>query len=214
MKQQSDNAQKGEIEFRKELSRQQINGDCFFENEYDAKGIEKILIERMKKTYDNMVSLRGQNYVLSPYLEIGAERCQRSLVMFDRRLGASPDRRRGSKTRWRFRRPSRASRHGRWSGRRSTPHGNWRTTTCPRWSRACSRSSVNWPRAALGMVASIGGGILMFVAAFIIAGIIMAFGAAGDRAGHAIFARIVGVERGTNSSLRCRWRRFARSPSA
>jgi predicted PurR-regulated permease PerM len=51
-------------------------------------------------------------------------------------------------------------------------------------------------KAALGMVASIGGGILMFVAAFIIAGIIMAFGAAGDRAGHAIFARIVGVERG------------------
>src|SRR5665647_263371 len=81
MKQQSDNAQKGEIEFRKKLSRQQINGDCFFENEYDAQGIEKILIERMKKTCNNMVSLRGQNYVLSPYLEIGAERCQRSLVM-------------------------------------------------------------------------------------------------------------------------------------
>ena len=51
-------------------------------------------------------------------------------------------------------------------------------------------------KTALGMVASIGGGILAFVAAFIIAGIIMAFGAAGDRASHAIFARIVGVERG------------------
>jgi predicted PurR-regulated permease PerM len=51
-------------------------------------------------------------------------------------------------------------------------------------------------KAALAMVASIGGGILAFVAAFIIAGIIMAFGKAGDRAGHAIFARIVGVERG------------------
>jgi predicted PurR-regulated permease PerM len=51
-------------------------------------------------------------------------------------------------------------------------------------------------KAALGMVASIGGGILGFVAAFIIAGIIMAFGAGGDRASHAIFARIVGAERG------------------
>jgi predicted PurR-regulated permease PerM len=51
-------------------------------------------------------------------------------------------------------------------------------------------------KAAVGMVASIGGGILMFVAAFIIAGIIMAFGAAGDRASHAIFSRIVGVDRG------------------
>jgi predicted PurR-regulated permease PerM len=51
-------------------------------------------------------------------------------------------------------------------------------------------------KSALGMVASIGGGILGFVAAFIVAGIIMAFGKAGDRAGHRIFARIVGVERG------------------
>ena len=46
------------------------------------------------------------------------------------------------------------------------------------------------------MVASIGGGILAFVAAFIIAGIIMAFGEAGAHAGRAIFARIFGSERG------------------
>ncbi len=51
-------------------------------------------------------------------------------------------------------------------------------------------------KAALAMVASIGVGILGFVAAFIVAGIIMAFGAGGDRASHAIFARIVGAERG------------------
>jgi predicted PurR-regulated permease PerM len=51
-------------------------------------------------------------------------------------------------------------------------------------------------KTALAMVASIGGGILSFVAAFIIAGIIMAFGEAGDRASRAIFARIVGVDRG------------------
>jgi predicted PurR-regulated permease PerM len=52
-------------------------------------------------------------------------------------------------------------------------------------------------KVALAMVASIGGGILAFVAAFIIAGIIMAFGEAGDRASRAIFAR----------SLRLRTRR-------
>jgi predicted PurR-regulated permease PerM len=51
-------------------------------------------------------------------------------------------------------------------------------------------------KAALGMVASIGIGLLAFVAAFIIAGIIMAFGKNGDRASRAIFARIVGVDRG------------------
>ena len=51
-------------------------------------------------------------------------------------------------------------------------------------------------KVALGMVASIGGGILAFVAAFIIAGIVMAFGKGGDRAGHAIFARIFGYQHG------------------
>ena len=51
-------------------------------------------------------------------------------------------------------------------------------------------------KVALEMVASIGGGILAFVAAFIIAGIVMAFGKGGDRASHAIFARIFGYERG------------------
>jgi predicted PurR-regulated permease PerM len=52
----------------------------------------------------------------------------------------------------------------------------------------------NLAKAALAMVASIGGVILQFIAALIIAGIIMAFGEAGDRGGRAIFARLVGRE--------------------
>ena len=51
-------------------------------------------------------------------------------------------------------------------------------------------------KSALAIVASIGGDILAFVAAFIIAAIIMAFGEAGERASRAIFARVFGVERG------------------
>jgi predicted PurR-regulated permease PerM len=51
-------------------------------------------------------------------------------------------------------------------------------------------------KTAVAMVAAIGGDILKFVAAFIIAGIVMAFGEAGDRASRAIFGRIVGPERG------------------
>jgi len=51
-------------------------------------------------------------------------------------------------------------------------------------------------KAALAMVASIGVGLLAFVAAFIVAGIIMAFGKGGDRASHAIFARIFGYQHG------------------
>ena len=50
-------------------------------------------------------------------------------------------------------------------------------------------------KAAVAMVASIGGDILMFVLAFIVAGILMAFGQGGDRASLAIFNRLVGPAR-------------------
>ena len=49
---------------------------------------------------------------------------------------------------------------------------------------------------ALGVVAGIGGAVLMFLFAFIVAGIIMAFGQAGVASTRSIFDRIVGTERG------------------
>jgi predicted PurR-regulated permease PerM len=51
-------------------------------------------------------------------------------------------------------------------------------------------------RTALGVVASIASAALLFLASFIVAGIIMAFGQAGARSVRAIFVRIVGIERG------------------
>jgi predicted PurR-regulated permease PerM len=51
-------------------------------------------------------------------------------------------------------------------------------------------------RTALGVVASIASAMLLFLASFIIAGIIMAFGQSGARSVKAIFIRIVGSERG------------------
>jgi predicted PurR-regulated permease PerM len=45
---------------------------------------------------------------------------------------------------------------------------------------------------ALAMVAGIGGAILQFLAALVVAGIIMAFGEGGARAGRAIFERLAG----------------------
>jgi predicted PurR-regulated permease PerM len=51
-------------------------------------------------------------------------------------------------------------------------------------------------RKALSVVASIGLGILGFLASFIVAGILMAYGEAGARGSRAIFERIVGIERG------------------
>ncbi len=51
-------------------------------------------------------------------------------------------------------------------------------------------------KSALAFVAGIGVGLLQFLASFIIAGIIMAFGEAGNRGAHAIFDRLAGKEQG------------------
>jgi predicted PurR-regulated permease PerM len=49
---------------------------------------------------------------------------------------------------------------------------------------------------AVGVVASIGSGLLLFVASFVIAGIVMAYGEAGTRGSRAIFERVAGPVRG------------------
>ena len=54
----------------------------------------------------------------------------------------------------------------------------------------------NLARAALGFVAGIGVGILQFLAAFVVAGIIMGFGKGGSRTTLAIFERFAGTARG------------------
>jgi predicted PurR-regulated permease PerM len=51
-------------------------------------------------------------------------------------------------------------------------------------------------KSALAFVASIGGGLLQFVASFIVAGILAAFGQSGSRASVAIAERVVGRARG------------------
>jgi predicted PurR-regulated permease PerM len=55
-------------------------------------------------------------------------------------------------------------------------------------------------RTALALVADIGGAILKFVAAFIVASIVMAFGESAGRACHAVFARVFGPQRGEEFS--------------
>ena len=49
---------------------------------------------------------------------------------------------------------------------------------------------------ALGMVASMGKGLLLFLASFIVAGILMAYGEPAAGAGRGIFVRVAGVARG------------------
>jgi predicted PurR-regulated permease PerM len=51
-------------------------------------------------------------------------------------------------------------------------------------------------RSALSMLASIGGTMLLFLASFVVANIIMAYGDSVARTGHAIFSRVAGSSRG------------------
>jgi SAM-dependent methyltransferase/uncharacterized protein YbaR (Trm112 family) len=80
--------QKGEIEFRKKLYLQQVEGKTLLDDELDSATIEKILRDRMSRTLARITVLRDKGIPISPYLEIGAERCQRSLVM-ENDLGAT-----------------------------------------------------------------------------------------------------------------------------
>ena len=54
MKQQSLDNQKAEIEFRKKLVMQQVEGIRVFDTEFDARGIESLLDARMTKTLNQM----------------------------------------------------------------------------------------------------------------------------------------------------------------
>lgn len=73
--------QQAEIEFRRRLVEQQLHGKVLFEDEFDAAGIEALLAGRVARTRAQMESLSANGVVLSPYIEIGAERAQRALVL-------------------------------------------------------------------------------------------------------------------------------------
>lgn len=81
MNSQTLESQRGEIEFRKKLVQQQVEGKTAFQDEYDGSGIEAIIRQRMAKTVAAMTALQQEGIRISPYLEIGAERGQRSLAM-------------------------------------------------------------------------------------------------------------------------------------
>jgi predicted PurR-regulated permease PerM len=84
-------------------------------------------------------------------------------------------------------------------------HGAWSRahTDLPTVVKGLQPKIGNLSRKALAMVASIGGAVLLFLASFIIAGIIMAFGHGGARSMRAIFDRIFGVDRGEEFTTLC-----------
>ena len=77
-------------------------------------------------------------------------------------------------------------------------HGLWMKahTDLPALVQSMQPKIGNLATAALGFVAGIGGGLLLFLASLVVAGIMMAFGEGGERAIRSIFERIVVGKRG------------------
>jgi SAM-dependent methyltransferase len=88
MERQTIGSKKSEIEFRKKLAEQQVEGKTHFRDEFSGDKMQEILYQRMEKTLSDISPLKDSGIEFTPYIEIGAERCQRSLVM-ENDLGAS-----------------------------------------------------------------------------------------------------------------------------
>ena len=72
---------KGEIEFRAKLARQHTTGEVVLPDYYDKEEHDRILLERVNATSETMTELARLGVQFSPFLELGAERGQRSLVV-------------------------------------------------------------------------------------------------------------------------------------
>src|ERR1044071_2127638 len=72
---------KGEIEFRAKLALQHVSGEVLLPDYYKKDEHDRILWERVEATRKKMTELAGLGINFSPFLELGAERGQRSLVL-------------------------------------------------------------------------------------------------------------------------------------
>jgi ubiquinone/menaquinone biosynthesis C-methylase UbiE len=72
---------KAEIEFRSKLAIQHVSGQVVLPDYYQKAEHDKILLQRVDATQQRMHALTEQGVMLSPFLELGAERGQRSLVL-------------------------------------------------------------------------------------------------------------------------------------
>ena len=81
MNSQNINNLRGEIEFRKRLATQHVTGEMLLPDYYDKEQHDKILLERVNTTLEDLKKLEKQVSLFSPFIELGAERCQRALVL-------------------------------------------------------------------------------------------------------------------------------------
>lgn len=72
---------RGEVTFRAKLAQQHVTGDVLLPEYYRKEEHDTILRERVRTTRQQMGKLQRRGVRLSPFLELGAERGQRSLVL-------------------------------------------------------------------------------------------------------------------------------------
>jgi SAM-dependent methyltransferase/uncharacterized protein YbaR (Trm112 family) len=84
MQKQNIKAKKGEILFRSKLYEQQVEDKKIFEGEFDKDEIIEVLKSRIDKSDVQFSELKAAGVMLSPFIEIGAERCQRSMLLADK----------------------------------------------------------------------------------------------------------------------------------
>lgn len=72
---------RGEIDFRAKLSKQHVTGEVLLPDYYKKGHHDKILLERVEATSKKLMELSTLGVGFSPFLELGAERGQRSLVL-------------------------------------------------------------------------------------------------------------------------------------
>jgi SAM-dependent methyltransferase/uncharacterized protein YbaR (Trm112 family) len=71
----------GEVVFRRKLARQHVDGETILPDFCSKQQTDEILRARIQATTDTMAALKARGIRLSPFIELGAERCQRSLAM-------------------------------------------------------------------------------------------------------------------------------------
>jgi SAM-dependent methyltransferase/uncharacterized protein YbaR (Trm112 family) len=72
---------RSEIDFRAKLARQHVTGEVLLPDYYRKEDHDHILRERIEETRRRMTALVEAGVRLSPFLELGAERGQRALVL-------------------------------------------------------------------------------------------------------------------------------------
>lgn len=77
-------AKLGEVRFRKKLVEQHLGRNNFFSGEPDQKEIIPVLKKRIDNSEKIFHSLKKRGFLLSPFLEIGAEKGQRSMILVNK----------------------------------------------------------------------------------------------------------------------------------